>query len=121
MSQEKNTLQDHSVLERMFRLKENGTNVRTEIIAGITTFITMAYIIFVNPSILKEAGMNAAGLLGAEAAELGMVTDPVVGAVFVATCIAAVIGTLMMGIYANLPFALAPGMGLNAFFAYSVV
>ena len=122
MSQENNQkLQGDSALERMFQLKENGTNVRTEILAGITTFITMAYIIFVNPSILKEAGMNAAGLLGAEAAELSMVSDPVVGSVFVATCLAAVVGTLMMGLYAKLPFALAPGMGLNAFFAYSVV
>ena len=86
MSQENNQkLQGDSALERMFQLKENGTNVRTEILAGITTFITMAYIIFVNPSILKEAGMNAAGLLGAEAAELSMVSDPVVGSVFVAT------------------------------------
>ena len=65
--------------------------------------------------------MNAAGLLGAEAAELSMVSDPVVGSVFVATCLAAVVGTLLMGLYAKLPFALAPGMGLNAFFAYSVV
>ncbi len=122
MSQENNQkLQGDSALERMFQLKENGTNVRTEILAGITTFITMAYIIFVNPSILKEAGMNAAGLLGAEAAELSMVSDPVVGSVFVATCLAAVVGTLLMGLYAKLPFALAPGMGLNAFFAYSVV
>lgn len=112
---------DSSFLERTFKLRENGTNVRTEIMAGITTFITMAYIIFVNPSILKEAGMNAQGLFGAEAAELSMVSDPVIGSVFIATCLAAVVGTLIMGLYANLPFGLAPGMGLNAFFAYSVV
>jgi AGZA family xanthine/uracil permease-like MFS transporter len=122
MSNKPNQLSpEGNFFERLFKLRENGTNVKTEIIAGITTFITMAYIIFVNPNILKEAGMNAQGLFGAEAAELGMMADPVVGAVFVATCIAAVIGTLVMGLYANLPFGLAPGMGLNAFFAYSVV
>ncbi|HHT50759.1 MAG TPA: NCS2 family permease, partial [Eubacteriaceae bacterium] len=113
--------QTSSFLEKTFKLQENGTNVRTEIMAGITTFITMAYIIFVNPSILKEAGMNAQGLFGAEAAELSMVSDPVVGSVFIATCLAAVVGSLLMGLLANLPFGLAPGMGLNAFFAYSVV
>lgn len=85
----------------MFKLKEHGTNVRTELIAGITTFFTMAYIIFVNPVILGEAGMNQAG-------------------VYVATIIATVIGTLIMGLVANVPYALAPGMGLNAFFTYTV-
>lgn len=85
----------------MFKLKEHGTNVRTEIIAGITTFFTMAYIIFVNPIILGESGMNPAG-------------------VYVATIIATVIGTLVMGLVANVPYALAPGMGLNAFFTYTV-
>lgn len=107
-------------LEKRFKLEENGTNVKTEILAGITIFIAMSYIIFVNPNILKEAGMNAQGLLGAEAANLGF-EDPIVGSVFVATCIAAFVGTFIMGLYANLPFALAPGMGLNAFFSYSVV
>lgn len=122
MSNKPNQLSpEGNFFERLFKLQENGTNVKTEIMAGITTFITMAYIIFVNPNILKEAGMNAQGLFGAEAAELSMTADPIVGAVFVATCIAAVIGTLVMGLYANLPFGLAPGMGLNAFFAYSVV
>jgi AGZA family xanthine/uracil permease-like MFS transporter len=91
-----------SALERFFRLKEHGTNVRTELLAGLTTFLTMAYIIFVNPSILGDAGMPK-------------------DAVFVATCLAAAIGSLVMGLYANWPIALAPGMGLNAYFAYGVV
>ncbi len=85
-----------------FQLKQHGTTVRTEVIAGITTFLTMAYIIFVNPAILSEAGMDR-------------------GAVFVATCLAAAFGSAMMGLYANYPIALAPGMGLNAYFTYSVV
>jgi AGZA family xanthine/uracil permease-like MFS transporter len=89
-------------MERFFKLKEQGTDVRTELLAGLTTFLTMAYIIFVNPSILGDAGMPK-------------------DAVFVATCVAAAIGTLIMGLYANYPIALAPGMGLNAYFAYSVV
>ncbi|SCY72608.1 NCS2 family permease [Alkaliphilus peptidifermentans] len=91
-----------SFLDSKFRLTENNTNVKTEIIAGITTFITMAYILFVNPDILSAAGMDF-------------------NAVFMATCISAAIGTLIMGLYANLPFAQAPGMGLNAFFTYGVV
>jgi AGZA family xanthine/uracil permease-like MFS transporter len=90
------------MLERFFRLKENGTTARTEVLAGITTFLTMAYITFVNPSILADAGMDR-------------------GAVFVATCLASAIGTLLMALLANYPLALAPGMGLNAFFTYSVV
>lgn len=85
----------------MFKLKENGTTVSTEIIAGITTFFTMAYIIVVNPSILSQAGMEW-------------------GAVFLATIISAAVGTLVMGLFANVPYALAPGMGLNAFFVYTV-
>jgi adenine/guanine/hypoxanthine permease len=91
-----------AVLENFFKLKENGTDVRTELVAGLTTFLTMAYIIFVNPSILGDAGMPK-------------------DAVFVATCIAAALGSLIMGLYANYPIALAPGMGLNAYFAYVVV
>jgi AGZA family xanthine/uracil permease-like MFS transporter len=90
------------MLENIFKLKENGTTARTEITAGVTTFMTMAYIIIVNPSILSDAGMPA-------------------GAVMVATCLAAAIGTFLMGFLANYPFALAPGMGLNAFFTYTVV
>lgn len=90
------------MLERLFQLKGNGTDVKTEILAGVTTFLTMAYIIFVNPSMLASAGMDH-------------------GAVFVATCVAAATGCLIMGLYANLPLALAPGMGLNAFFSYTVV
>ncbi|MBC3765323.1 NCS2 family permease [Neptunicella marina] len=90
------------MLERLFALSERGSNVKTEVVAGCTTFLTMAYIIFVNPSILAEAGMDH-------------------GAVFVATCLAAAIGCLIMGLVANLPIALAPGMGLNAFFTYGVV
>ena len=89
-------------LERQFKLAQNGTNVRTELIAGITTFLTMVYIIFVNPSILAKAGMDT-------------------NAVFAATCIAAAVSTLVMAFYANYPIGLAPGMGLNAFFAFAVV
>ncbi len=90
------------MLEKLFKLSENKTNVRTEVIAGVTTFLTMAYIIFVNPAILSETGMDR-------------------GAVFVATCLAAAIGCFIMGFVANYPIAQAPGMGLNAFFTYSVV
>ncbi|QSA19778.1 NCS2 family permease, partial [Vibrio furnissii] len=90
------------MLERLFKLSEHGTNVRTEIIAGVTTFLTMAYIIFVNPAILSDAGMDR-------------------GAVFVATCLAAAVGCFIMGLVANYPIAQAPGMGLNAFFTYVVV
>lgn len=90
------------MLEKLFKLQENGTDVKTEILAGITTFMTMAYILAVNPSILAAAGMDQ-------------------GAVFTATALAALIGTLLMAVFANYPFALAPGMGLNAYFAYTVV
>ncbi len=93
---------ENSVLERWFKLKENGTDVRTEILAGLTTFMTMAYILIVNPSILSEAGMDWGG-------------------VFTATAVSAAIATILMAFLANYPFALAPGMGLNAFFTYSVV
>ena len=89
-------------LERLFKLSLHGTTVKTELIAGLTTFITMAYIIFVNPNIMADAGINH-------------------GAAFVATCIAAALGSLLMGLYANWPVGLAPGMGLNAFFTYTVV
>ncbi|RDU23616.1 NCS2 family permease [Anaerosacchariphilus polymeriproducens] len=85
----------------MFKLKENGTNVSTEIIAGLTTFFAMAYIIVVNPTLLSQSGMEW-------------------GAVFLATIISAIIGTLIMGLVANVPYAQAPGMGLNAFFVYTV-
>lgn len=90
------------MLERIFKLKQNNTNVKTEIIAGITTFMTMAYILAVNPSILSEAGMDA-------------------NAVLLATCIASFIGTACMAFSANMPFALSAGMGLNAYLAYTVV
>ena len=90
------------MLERLFQLKAHNTTVRTEVLAGITTFLTMAYILFVNPNMLAETGMDH-------------------GAVFVATCLAAAIGSLVMGLLANYPIALAPGMGLNAFFTYTVV
>lgn len=109
-----------SFLESYFKLKENNTNVKTEIIAGITTFITMAYIIFVNPNILKLAGMNSENIVGDAAGKFVIGSDPVVSAVFVATCLAAAVGTFIMGFYANLPFAQAPGMGLNAFFTFTV-
>ena len=88
-------------MEKLFKLKAAGTNVRTEVLAGLTTFFTMAYIMFVNPSILQDAGMNWGG-------------------VFIATILATVIGTLIMGFVANVPYAVAPGMGLNAFFTYTV-
>ncbi len=90
------------MLEKLFHLRENGTNARTEVLAGVTTFMTMAYILAVNPSILSAAGMDA-------------------GAVFTATALASFIGTLLMALFANYPFVLAPGMGLNAYFAYTVV
>lgn len=110
----------NSCLESFFKLKENKTNVRTEILAGVTTFITMAYIIFVNPNILKLAGMNSANAVGDAAGKFAVGSDPIVSAVFVATCLAAAVGTFIMGFYANLPFAQAPGMGLNAFFTFTV-
>ncbi|KQV82355.1 guanine permease [Massilia sp. Root351] len=91
-----------SIAERLFKLKEAGSDVRTETVAGITTFLTMAYIIFVNPAILGDAGVPKE-------------------AVFVATCLAAALGTAIMALYANYPIGMAPGMGLNAYFAYAVV
>ena len=90
------------LMENTFKLRENGTTVKTEIIAGVTTFMTMAYILAVNPNILSSTGMDH-------------------GAVFTATALAAFLGTLLMALFANYPFALAPGMGLNAYFAYTVV
>lgn len=90
------------MLDRLFGLKAHGTTVGTEVLAGLTTFLTMAYIIFVNPAILADAGMDR-------------------GAVFVATCLVSALACLIMGLAANYPIALAPGMGLNAYFAYSVV
>ncbi|WP_035375441.1 NCS2 family permease [Pseudoduganella violaceinigra] len=91
-----------SIVEKLFKLKEAGSDVRTEVVAGITTFLTMAYIIFVNPAILGDAGLPK-------------------DAVFVATCLAAALGTIIMALYANYPIGMAPGMGLNAYFAYAVV
>jgi len=90
------------MLENLFGLKAHGTTIRRELVAGATTFLTMAYIMFVNPKILAAAGL-----------------DP--GAVFTATCVASAFATLLMGFYANLPVALAPGMGMNAYFAFTVV
>lgn len=90
------------MLEKLFHLKENGTDVRTEVLAGITTFMTMAYILAVNPNILSLAGMNP-------------------GSVFTATAVSACIGSLLMAAFANCPFVLAPGMGINAFFAFTLV
>ena len=97
---EKNS--NESLAEKLFKLKENKTSVKTEVMAGITTFMTMSYILAVNPQILGDAGMDK-------------------GAVFTATIIASIIAILIMGLYANLPFALSSGMGLNAFFTYTVV
>lgn len=88
--------------ERVFHLSENGTDVKTEVIAGVTTFMTMAYILAVNPNILSAADMDQ-------------------GAIFTATALAAFIATVMMAVFSNYPFALAPGMGLNAYFAYTIV
>jgi AGZA family xanthine/uracil permease-like MFS transporter len=90
------------MLNKLFDLDARGTTARTEIIAGLTTFLAMSYIIFVNPDILANAGMDK-------------------GAVFVATCLSAAIGSAIMGLYANYPIAIAPGMGLNAYFTYGVV
>jgi AGZA family xanthine/uracil permease-like MFS transporter len=90
------------MLDRFFGLSAQGTSVLTELRAGVATFLTMAYIMFVNPAILQQAGMDH-------------------GAVFVATCLAAAVGSIMMGLYANYPIAMAPGMGLNAYFAFTVV
>lgn len=89
-------------MTRFFKLKEHGTDVKTEVIGGLTTFLTMAYIIFVNPMILSEAGMDKPALIAA-------------------TCLAAALGTFLVGLWANVPFAMAPGMGLNAFFTYTLV
>lgn len=96
------TKENQGFFEKMFHLKENHTDVRTEVVAGITTFMTMAYILAVNPSILGAAGMDS-------------------GAVFTATALASLVATLLMAAFANYPFVLAPGMGLNAYFAYTVV
>ena len=89
------------MLEKFFKLRENKTNVKTEVVAGVTTFMTMAYILAVNPSILSASGMDSQ-------------------AVLMATALAAFIGTLAMALMANYPFALAPGLGLNAYFAYTI-
>lgn len=93
--------QEEERMEKLFKLRENNTNVRTEVVAGITTFMTMAYILAVNPGLLSAAGMDAT-------------------AVLIATCLASFVGTAAMALLANYPFALAPGMGLNAYFAYTV-
>lgn len=98
----KSNVQDSGMLERTFKLKEHKTNVKTEVIAGLTTFMTMAYIIIVNPSILSATGMDMPALI-------------------TATCLASGLTTILMAFLANYPFALAPGMGLNAFFAFTVV
>ncbi len=90
------------MLQRLFRLKENGTDIRTEIVAGVTTFMTLSYIIFVQPTVLSACGMDF-------------------GAVLAATCVASAAATFLMGLYANYPIALAPGMGQNFFFTYTVV
>lgn len=89
------------MLKKLFKLDENKTTVRTELVAGLTTFMTMAYILAVNPNILSVAGIPRGG-------------------VFIATCLAAVVGTLLMAFMSNYPFALAPGMGLNAFLTFGV-
>ena len=90
------------MFEKFYQLKANGTNVKTEVLAGITTFLTMAYILAVNPNILSAAGMDKSAL-------------------FTATAVASIVGALAMALLAKLPFAQAPGMGMNAFFAFTVV
>ena len=90
------------LVEDFFKLKEYNTSIQKELLAGFTTFVTMAYIVFVNPQIMALAGMDQ-------------------GAVFVGTCIAAALACLLMGLFANWPVGLAPGMGLNAFFTFTVV
>src|SRR3984893_18433804 len=94
--------QHTTLIDHFFRLRENRTDGRTELLAGATTFVTLAYILFVNPNILKDAGMP-------------------LEATFAATCVASAFSTLVMGLYANYPIAVAPGMGLNAYFTYAVV
>ena len=94
--------QSSSLLEKLFKLSAHKTNVKTELMAGLTTFVTMSYIMFLNPSIMSKTGMPFDGL-------------------FLATCLGAAIATIVMGLYANWPVGLAPGMGLNAFFTFTVV
>ena len=89
-------------LEQIFKFQDNNTTIKKEFLAGFTTFITMAYIIFVNPQMMSQSGMDE-------------------GAIFVGTCLAAALACIVMGLYANWPVGLAPGMGLNAFFTYTVV
>ncbi|MEG2144352.1 MAG: NCS2 family permease, partial [Oscillospiraceae bacterium] len=89
-------------MEKLFKLKEHGTDVKTEVVGGITTFFAMAYIIFVNPNLLSSTGMDF-------------------NSVMIATCLAAAAGSLLTAFIANVPFAQAPGMGLNVFFAFTVV
>ena len=98
----KKAIKENGFLEKFFKLKEHKTTVKKEFIGGLTTFITMAYIIFVNPNILGAAGMDK-------------------GALITVTCVASFIGTLLAGLWVNVPFAMAPGMGLNAFFTYTLV
>ena len=102
IQEQQNLNEGRGLLDRLFHLREHKTNIKTELIAGLTTFVTMGYIIFVNPNIMADAGLDH-------------------GAVFVATCIGAAIACFLMGLYANWPVGLAPGMGLNAFFTYTVV
>lgn len=107
-------------LEKVFKLKENKTNVKTEIIGGLTTFVTFAYALLVIPNILKMGGMNSLGIKGDAAANITMAQDPIIASAFASVCIAAAVGTLIMAFHANLPFVLAPGLGLVSFFAYNI-
>ena len=108
-------MEKENFIERFWKVKASGSTVRTEIIAGFTTFLTMAYIVFVNPAIISApAGVDAAYFFGADA-------QTVQSALFVATCLCACMGTLLMAFLARVPFAQAPGMGLNAFFAYTIM
>ena len=99
-------------LEHLFQLKEHNTTIKTEVLAGITTFITIAYILILNPQILSDPYVIAGD---------GSMAEKISNGVFIGTCIGAFIGTMLCALYAKVPFAQAPGMGLNAFFAYTVV
>jgi adenine/guanine/hypoxanthine permease len=110
----------NGLLEKLFKLTKYGTNAKTEVLAGLTTFVTLGYALLVIPNVLKASGMNSQGLFGDAANGLSVLNDPVVGSIFTATCVIFLLATLFMGLYANLPYALGPGMGLVAFFTYGV-
>ncbi len=120
MNTSSNNVNKKSLFESLFHLSSNKTNVKTEVLAGFTTYVTMAYALLVIPNLLKFSGMNSAGLIGDAAANLTTLNDPVVASIFTGMCLTSAIGTIIMAFYGNLPFAVAPGIGLTAFFTYSV-